>query len=160
MIELREITSDDWDWVVEAAEPIGGAAVISGGFLHRLRDHEGFLALENDVPVGFIVYASGGVRWEILGMLSVVPRNGVGTLMLEELERKAREAGASQLRLSTTNDNFPALRFCQLRGYQMRQLIPGAMIEAKKLKGIAPDIPLLGLYGIEIRDEIILNKNL
>lgn len=160
MITIRDIATQDWDWLIEKAAPIGGAEVVAGGFLHRLKDYPAIIAEDEAKRVGFCVYNAGDVRWEILGILSVEPRHGVGSKLLEEVERRAREAGASQLRLSTTNDNFPAMRFCQLRGYTMRQLIPGAFLESKKLKGIPTDEPVEGLYGIEIRDEIILNKNL
>lgn len=160
MIKTRNIKDSDWDWLVERAAPIGGAEVVAGGFLHRLKDYPAIIAEDDGKRVGFVVYSAGDVRWEILGILSVEPRQGVGSILLDEVERLAKADGASQLRLSTTNDNFPAMRFCQLRGYAMRQLIPGAFLESKKLKGISSDEPVIGLYGIEIRDEIILNKNL
>lgn len=160
MAGIREITDDDWDWVAANAGPLGGMEVVSGGFLHRLRDHPALIAQNGGERVGFAVYRAGGTRWEVIGILSTQPRMGIGTDLLGEIEIRAAAAGASQLRLSTTNDNFPALRFCQLRGYTLRQLIPGAYLEAKRLKGIDRNEPVFGLYGIEIRDEIILNKDL
>ena len=160
MITTRDVTEDDWDWLLAESTPIGGPQVIAGGFLHRLKDHPAIIAEEDGEKVGFAVYNPGGVRWEILGILSTIGRRGIGSILLDEVEARAKEAGASQVRLSATNDNFPALRFCQIRGYTLRQLIPNAIADNKKLKGIPDDEALLGLYGIEIRDEIILNKNL
>lgn len=160
MITTRDITDADWDWVLEESEPIGGPQVISGGFLHRLKDHPAIIAEEDGERVGFAVFSQGEVRWEILGILSTVGRRGIGSVLLDDVESRARNSGAAQVRLSATNDNFPALRFCQLRGYTLRQLIPGAIAESKKLKGIPDDVPIMGRYGIEVRDEIILNKDL
>lgn len=160
MITTRDVTDADWDWVLAESQPIGGPQVISGGFLHRLKDHPAILAEEDGEKVGFAVYSPRSVRWEILGILSTIGRRGIGSVLLDEVEARAKAAGASQVRLSTTNDNFPALRFCQLRGYTLRQLIPGAIMDNKKLKGIPDEEAIMGLYGIEVRDEIILNKDL
>ncbi len=160
MITTRDVTDADWEWVLAESQPIGGPQVITGGFLHRLKDHSAIVAEENGEKVGFAVFNARSVRWEILGILSTIGRRGIGSVLLDEVEARAKAAGASQVRLSATNDNFPALRFCQLRGYTLRQLIPGAIADNKKLKGIPDDEPILGLYGIEVRDEIILNKNL
>jgi len=160
MITTRDVMDADWEWVLAESGPIGGPQVIAGGFLHRLKDHPAILAEEDGERVGFAVISPGEIRWEILGILSTIGRRGIGSILLDEVEARAQKAGAAQVRLSVTNDNFPAMRFCQLRSYTMRQLIPGAISENKKLKGIPDDQPILGLYGIEVRDEIILNKNL
>jgi len=64
--------------------------------------------------------------WE---WVSTIGRRGIGSVLLDEVEARAKAAGASQVRLSATNDNFPALRFCQLRGYTLRQLIPNRIWE-------------------------------
>lgn len=159
MITTRTVEDTDWDWVLAESQPIGGPQVIAGGFLHRLKDYPAILAEMDGEKVGFAVYSPRSVRWEILGILSTIGRQGIGSVLLDEVEARAKEAGAAQVRLSTTNDNFPAMRFCQLRGYRMRQLIPNAIADNKKLKGIPDDEPIMGLYGIEVRDEIILNKD-
>ena len=99
-------------------------------------------------------------RQQVLAIVATREGSGIGTALLQELEKRAKAAGAAQVRLSTTNENFTALRFCQMRGYRMRQLIPGAFEEAKKLKGIPSSQIVLGHHDIEIRDEIILNKDL
>ena len=160
MISIREFREGDRDWLVEQTQPFGGPEVVSGGFLHRLKDYPGIIAESNGERAGHVFYRAGPVRWELIAIRSFIKRSGIGSALLEHIEDTARKSGAEQMRLSVTNDNFPAMRFCQLRGYRFRQLIPGAFLESKKLKGIARDEPVLGLYGIEIRDEIILNKDL
>jgi len=160
MLTVRDATGPDTDWILKESGPLGGPEVVAGGMLHRLADYPAVIAEQDGEPVGFAVFRSGSHRWEILGILSVTHGTGIGSKLLDEVESRARESGAAQVRLSTTNDNFEALGFCQKRGYRMRQLIPGAFEEAKRLKGIPKTERVIGASGIEITDEIILNKNL
>lgn len=160
LITIREVEDQDWPWILAASKALGGPRMVSGGFVYDLADYPAYVAMDGDEPAGFIVYRVGGLRVYILGILSIVPRKGVGSKMLDALEKRSQDEGKTQIRLSATNDNLPALRFCQLRGYRLRQLIPDAFDAAKKLKGIPEDQVVIGVYGIETRDEIILNKDL
>jgi hypothetical protein len=49
-----------------------------------------------------------------------------------------------------------ALRFYQRRGFRLRELRPGAVDESRRR--LKPEIPETGEYGIPIRDEIVLEK--
>jgi ribosomal protein S18 acetylase RimI-like enzyme len=51
------------------------------------------------------------------------------------------------------NDNLHALRFYQKRGFVLVALHRNALEASRKLK---PEIPLVGIDGIPIRDEIEL----
>ena len=53
----------------------------------------------------------------------------------------------------TTNDNLPALRFYQKRGFHLVAVYPDALAESRRLK---PEISHIGLDGIPLRDEIEL----
>jgi hypothetical protein len=53
--------------------------------------------------------------------------------------------------LVTSNDNINALKFYQKRGFVFKNIYINEMENARKLK---PEIPLLGDYGIPIKDEI------
>jgi len=77
MITTRDVTDDDWEWLLAESTPIGGPQVIAGGFLHRLKDHPAIIAEEDGEKVGFAVFNPGGVRWEILGILSTIGRRGM-----------------------------------------------------------------------------------
>lgn len=59
--------------------------------------------------------------------------------------------------LVTTNDNVDALRFYQRRGFVLVDLRPNAMQAARALK---PEIPLIGRYGLPLRDELYLEMSL
>ena len=66
-------------------------------------------------------------------------------------------AGCRRLWLITTNDNLPALRFYQRRGFVLAALHRDAIAASRRLK---PQIPLLGLDNIPIRDELELEMAL
>ena len=69
----------------------------------------------------------------------------------------ARSHGCSRLWLITTNDNLDALRFYQRRGMRIAAVHAGAIEVSRALK---PSISMTGAYGIEIRDELELEKAL
>lgn len=62
------------------------------------------------------------------------------------MEQVALENGCRVLRLTTTNDNLPALRFYQKRGFVLHRLLPGAVERSREIK---PEIPLLGVDTLE-----------
>lgn len=74
--------------------------------------------------------------------------------MLNEVIREAKEIGVEKIRLITTNDNLPALRFYQKRGFDMVHIYRNALEQARKIK---PEIPLIGMDGIPLKHEIELN---
>jgi hypothetical protein len=51
----------------------------------------------------------------------------------------------------TTNDNAPAIRFYQRRGWDLVALHRDAVNESRRLK---PEIPATGVDGIPIRHEL------
>jgi GNAT superfamily N-acetyltransferase len=90
---------------------------------------------------------------ELVTLNALVPRQGIGTALVEALAARLSAASIGVLRLTTTNDKLDALRFYQRRGFRIVALRPGAVDEARRLK---PSIPLLGDDGIPMRDELDL----
>lgn len=88
-------------------------------------------------------------------MDSLLEKRGIGTALMDAVEREARAAGCRRLWLITTNDNTRALRFYQKLGLSLAALHRDAIAESRKLK---PSIALTGEDGIPIRDEIELEK--
>ena len=78
---------------------------------------------------------------------------GVGSALLEAMKKKAREFGCRRMWLITTNDNLPALGFYQKQGFHLVRVYPNAMERSRKLN---PTIPLVGIDGIPLRDELEL----
>ena len=80
-------------------------------------------------------------------------RHGIGTALLEAVIEIARKSNSTRLWLVTTNDNLDALRFYQRRGLHLAHVWADATTRAREIK---PEIPLIGDFGIAIRDELEL----
>jgi GNAT superfamily N-acetyltransferase len=135
----------------------GADTVAAHGRLYRPADLPGFVALEGDEPIGLLTYRVEGDACEIVTIDSLVEGRGAGTALLAAVADGARRAGCRRLWLITTNDNLPALRFYEKRGFSLAAVHRGAVAESRKLK---PEIPLLGLGGVPIRDELELEFEL
>jgi hypothetical protein len=102
-----------------------------------------------------ITYRLAGASCEIISLDSLRPGIGVGTALIDAVAVAARQTGCRRLWLITTNDNLNALGFYQKRGFVLAAVHPDAVAEARLLK---PNIPLVGLNGIPLRDEIELER--
>ncbi len=132
--------------------------MVSRGHIYQLADLVSLVAKVDGEMAGAATYRiDGRGGCELMSINATRPHAGVGSRLLEAVERAAREAGCRRVWLITSNDNLNALRFYQRRGYRMAALYPGAIDEARRIK---PSIPLVGNDGIEIHDELELAKAL
>ena len=151
---LRPITDADRDWVARfAAEHWGSDLIVSHGDLYYISHLPGFMAEAGGVPVGLITYIIKDEQCEVGSLDSLREGLGIGTALIDTVKSVSRQAGCKRLFLITTNDNVDALRFYQRRGFVLAALRKGAINESRKIK---PEIPLVGNYGIPIRDELEL----
>jgi GNAT superfamily N-acetyltransferase len=128
-----------------------------GELLHPI-EHPALLAEDNGRLAGVLTYIVIEGQCEILTLHSAEQWRGVGTALIEAVERLARDLGCTRLWLITTNDNVDALRFYQRRGFRLAALYPGAVDHSRvRLK---PEIPEVGDHDIPLRDEIELQKRL
>lgn len=107
--------------------------------------------------IGLVTVHIGDKECEITTLNSLTESAGVGSALVEAVENWAREAGIERLWLVTTNDNLAALKFWQRRGYELVTVHRNAIADARRIK---PQIPITGLNGITIRDEIELEKKI
>ncbi|MHA1247722.1 MAG: GNAT family N-acetyltransferase [Candidatus Thorarchaeota archaeon] len=157
-LDIRPVTDDDRDWVSSLIRTEWGSEiVVSRGHVHRPSSLEGLIAFSAESPAGLLTFTVEGDNCEIVTLNALVMGMGVGTALLSALENELRKRGVSHVWVVTTNDNLRALRFYQRRGYRISAVYPGAADNARKIK---PEIPVRGLYGIEIHDEIELSKSL
>lgn len=107
------------------------------------------------VPVGLLVHTpmAQGQECEIIALIAVEARCGLGTALLSAAVERAHAAGVCRLFLTTSNDNLEALRFYQRRGWRVCAVHRGSIDRARAQK---PDIPAIGHFGIAARDEIEL----
>ena len=117
------------------------------------------MGLIKDVWISTKIVSKGkviiGVECEIVSLNSLKENIGIGTALLKEIERLSILKGYKRLWNITTNDNIDALRFYQKKGFKIVAIHLDALEQSRRLK---PEIPFLGSYDIEIRDEIELEK--
>ena len=120
--------------------------------------HPGFVAVREGEIVGHVSYRGEGERCEIVSIDAEPKQGGIGSLLLDAAVGAAREQGYRVVWLTTTNDNLDALRFYQRRGFRLCAVRPGAVDRARET--LKPEIPVIGSYGIRIRDELDLDLRL
>jgi len=153
-VRIRPLGEDDRAWERRLLEmQWGSTMMVTRGVLYDMSIFPGLVALRGDDRVGLLTYRIDGDQCEVMSLDSLVEGIGVGTALLETVQDVARAAGCCRLWLITTNDNTYALRFYQKRGFHLAALYPNALEESRRLK---PQIPLLGMDGIPLRDEIEL----
>jgi len=155
-MRISELTDDDRKWVKERTELLfGGDFVVSRDEVHDPHNLPGFIAAEGVERVGLATYHIKGELCEVVTIDSLCQYMGVGTMLLEKIERVARLNGCKKMWLITTNDNIDAQRFFQRRGFTISNVRLGGMTKIRLLK---PNVPRTGYYDIPVRDEIEMEK--
>jgi ribosomal protein S18 acetylase RimI-like enzyme len=154
IVRIRPFEEADREWATELlAREWGDVTVVSRGRVHDPMRLPGFVAERDGEPVGLVTYYVDGDACELVTLNSLVPEMGIGSALLSTVKAAVSTAGCRRLWLITTNDNTPALRFYQRQGFRLAALHRDAVSESRALK---PQIPLMGLDGIPIRDELEL----
>lgn len=151
---LRRLTQDDLRrlrqfWI----DHWGGEEMITRGNVYRPEQLEGFVVEDGDEWVGLLTFFIKDDESEVTSFNSLRERQGIGSMLLDQAIEEARARGCKRLFLITTNDNLHALGFYQKRGFEMVTVYRGAVNKSRKRK---PGIPLVGMNGIPLRDEIEL----
>jgi GNAT superfamily N-acetyltransferase len=129
-----------------------------GELVHPL-DHPALLAEATDGQLlGMLTYVPGQdwQQCEILTLHAGDQWHGVGTALIEAAGQLAGRQGCTRLWVITTNDNVDALRFYQRRGFCLVKVHRGAVDSSRA--SMKREIPLVGAYGIRLRDEIELER--
>jgi ribosomal protein S18 acetylase RimI-like enzyme len=134
---------------------LGGRQQARLGELVDVLDLPGFAAVHDGALAGLATYRRAGTATELVALVAEPSGSGVGTHLVDALV--ASVAGTSRLWVVTTNDNLRALRFYQRRGFRIVGVEVGGVDRARQLK---PAIPLTGDDGIELHDELILERRL
>jgi GNAT superfamily N-acetyltransferase len=153
-MHVRPITDHDRPWVEQLVpERWGAPTVVGHGRVYKVAELPGFVALDGDQRLGLLTYSIEGDACEVITIDSLREGIGIGSALVEAVAKTARETGCRRLWLITTNDNLPMLRFAQKRGFALVAVHPNAVEESRKLK---PEISVVGVDGIPIRDELEL----
>lgn len=148
------LTEEEYPWASQLlAKRWGSPEIVTRGTIHKLKDLRGFVAKHEEKLVGLITYRINDNQCEIVSLDSLIETQGVGTALIEAVKHDAKSQGFPRVWTITTNDNLEAIRFWKNRGFTINAIHHNAIEESRKLK---PQIPLIGMHGIPIRDEIEL----
>jgi ribosomal protein S18 acetylase RimI-like enzyme len=149
---VRKITEADKPTVEELISHWLTNFIISRGRKLYPAELPGFLAEDPDGKVvGLLTYEIIGDQCEVVTLDAFTQWSGIGTELMKQVERAARDSGCRRLWLITTNDNIEAIRFYQRRGLTIAAVHVNALDYSRELK---PQIPKIGSFGIPMRDEI------
>lgn len=155
---VTTLSPSDRTWVRERTELLfGGETVVSRDVVHQPAELPGFIAMEDGERVGLATFRIADGECELVTVDALCQWCGVGTALLEAVEKAARAEGCAKIWLITTNDNIDGLRFFQRRGFRITAVRVNGMDAIRRLK---PGVPLVGSYGIPINDEIEMEKPL
>jgi N-acetylglutamate synthase-like GNAT family acetyltransferase len=153
MINIEKAVEKDRDFVTAFTNEHARAEfIVTRGRKVYPADIESFIARDHiGRCVGLISFEIIGTDCEVISLDALEKHSGIGTQLLDHAKVAAKERGCKRIWLITTNDNLEALRFYQRRGFVISTIHENAIAESRKLK---PTIPLIGNFGIQIRDEI------
>ena len=158
-VAVRPLADADAGWARELLAAHMGSEVVAGhGELMRPLELPGLVAEIAGRPVGLLTYRIDERGCEIVTIHSAREGEGAGSALIAAVAAEALGARCRRLWVMTTNDNLPALRFYQRRGFRLAAVRPGAVDEARRT--LKPEIPETGEDGIPIRDEIDLEMDL
>jgi DNA-3-methyladenine glycosylase I len=156
--QVRALWEADRQWARRLLEQRWHSArIVTRGRVHQADELPAFVADGLVGRVGLVTYRLEDDQCEIVSLDSLAEGQGIGTALLAAVEQAARSASCRRLWLITTNDNLPALRFYQKRGFGLVAVHRNALDLSRRLK---PEIPETGRDGIPLRDEIELEKDL
>jgi len=171
---IRPLERDDREWVAHFLDKQWGTTQIVSrgkavyghllpGFIAERIPEEGddggdeaSESANNSEPekVGLLTYnLEDNGMCEITTLNSMESSTGIGTALVDYLKVTMKEMKVKRLWLITTNDNLDALRFWQKRDFSLVAVHRDAIQQARRIK---PQIPITGIDGIPIRDEIEL----
>jgi GNAT superfamily N-acetyltransferase len=152
---IRPIRDGERDELARFIRTAWGSTIItSRGVRHEASRLPCLVAVDGERWLGVAVYALDGDECELVLLEALERKMGIGTALLEATARIARKSNCRRLWLVTTNDNLDALRFYQRRGMRLVRLWVDATTEARRT--LKREIPLIGDYGIPLRDELEL----
>lgn len=158
MIEIHPATDADRAWISDLlARWWGSPQIVTRGRVHDALALPGFVACCDGARAGLATYEIAGGQCELVSLNSTREGQGIGSALVEAVIAAARQVPCSRVWLITTNDNLPVLRFYQKRGFHLVAVHRDALELSRRLK---PEIPLIGMEGIPLRDEIELELRL
>lgn len=151
-MKIRLLEDHDRAWAKRlVSEHFGSARVVSRGILHETFLLPGLVAEDETMPIGFLQYHIEQDQYEVVILISIRKREGIGTTLLQALRPIAEAARCRRILLVTTNNNRISQFFYQAIGFRQCAIYPNAVAESRMLK---PEIPEYDENSIAIQDAI------
>ncbi|MFH1321369.1 MAG: GNAT family N-acetyltransferase [Bacteroidota bacterium] len=129
----------------------GSSKMVTRGNLHHVNKLPGWVVfVENEIK-GLISYNIINHDCEIVIIYSQIKNTGIGTKFIDLVIKRAKHEKCKRVWLISTNDNTPAIKFFQKRGFEWVNFYRNAIESSRKLK---PGIPLFGKDKISIKHEL------
>jgi ribosomal protein S18 acetylase RimI-like enzyme/predicted kinase len=150
--EIHSKGISDEEWVRNLIiKHWGSTKIVSKGKVTIVNSASGFVVSLNSEPVGLITYLIENDDIEIITLNSEKEGIGIGTALINAVINTATKQKCKRVWVITTNDNLPAINFYKKRGFSLKTIYKNAIEESRKIK---PEIPILGIGGIPIKDEL------
>ncbi len=151
-MRIRPLEDRDRAWAKDlVCKHFGSSRVVSRGVLHETNLLPGLIAEDATIPIGLLQYRIEKSQCEVVVLIAVRKREGVGTGLLQALRRTEEVSEYSRIWLITTNNNRTSQAFYRAIGMRQCAVYPNAVAESRKLK---PEISEHDEEGIAIKDEI------
>lgn len=151
-MKTRAIAESDREWVTTVvAQHFGTPEIISRGVRHDTRSLPGLVFERDGEKLGLLCYNIVGARCEVVALIALRQRQGIGRRLMSEMTSVAHARGCMCLWLVTTNNNRSARQFFEALGWRRVAVHRGAVTAARCLK---PEIPMHDGDGTPIEDEI------
>jgi GNAT superfamily N-acetyltransferase len=154
-LTIRAKVPSDEAWARSTLTERWGSSLIaclSG--LHDAALLDGFVAELDGRPAGLLTFRIDEGDCEVVTLDTLVPGHGIGTVQLRAATDLARSRGCRRIWLTTTNDNLPALRFYQRRGWDLVAVHRDAVTDWRRR--LKPQIPEHGVDEIPLRHALEL----
>ncbi|MGY5863486.1 MAG: GNAT family N-acetyltransferase [Candidatus Thorarchaeota archaeon] len=154
---IRFAFAEDREWIRNLLRDTWfSTRIVTRGVLHEADQLPALVAeTRSSERVGLLTFTIVEKQLEIVILNSTRKRAGIGKRLVRAGEDLARRRNCSRVWVITTNDNSDAISFYETLGYNIVSVHKGAIEVSRKLK---PEIPLTGVDGVPITDEIELEK--
>jgi GNAT superfamily N-acetyltransferase len=152
LYNIRKIEETDRKWIRDfLVKEWQSPLVVTRGVIHQADSLPGFIAEIDGCKQGLITYNIKVSQCEIVTLNSLVEKQGIGSGLIDTVRKEVFTLGCKRLWLITTNDNVGGIKFYKKRGFKVAAIHKNAVSESRRLK---PEIPLTGIDGVPICDEI------
>ena len=155
-IVLRPNNNLDDEWIDKLLIKYwSDTIIVTRGKKHDASTLPSIIAEFDGQRVGVLTYCINREECEIISLISLFKRVGIGIQLLRSIEMTALDMKCKRVWLVTTNDNEAAVEFYLKNGYRIKAVHKDAIVKSRILK---PTIPMYSPDGVPIKDEIEMEK--